>query len=205
MTIDSTLGQSARSLWWLVLIRGILLVVLGVLAFLQPIQAVVIFTLVVGIYAIADGILVIVASIATRKQYSGWGWLLAQGVLTILAGLIIVALPGFTGAFGILAIVWFLVFSTLIGGVFELVAAFKHHGSSRGWGIAAGVVDILFAILLAVLIFTSPAGTILATIWLIGVGAIVFGITFIVGAFRLRSGKDAGYVVDEYEKAVDGV
>jgi len=203
-TINSTLGQTARSLWWLVLIRGILLVALGVLTLFEPVQAVVVFALVFGIYAIADGILVIIASITSRKTYSGWGWLLAQGILTILAGIIIVALPGLTGLTLLLALLWFFVFSSFIGGIFEIIAAVKHHGSDRAWGIAAGVIDILFGILLMVLIFTTPGATLLATVWVFAIGAIVFGITLIVGAFRLRSGK-GDEVVEEFEKVVDGI
>lgn len=182
------IDMQVRGLWWLILVRGILFVLLGIAALLQPVVAVLAFTMVFGIYAIVDGLMVTIAAIVSRKEYEGWGWLVAQGVLTILAGVLIVALPGAAGLIGVFAILWFLAISAFVGGIITLVAAARSRGGSKGWGIASGIVDILFGILIAVLAITSPAGTLLATVWVVAIGAILLGVVLIVAAFRVRRG-----------------
>lgn len=186
--MTQTIDTQIRSLWWLVLIRGILFVLLGIAALAQPVVAVLAFTMVFGIYAIVDGLMVAIAAIVARKDYEGWGWLVAQGVLTILAGVLIVALPGAAGLIGVFAILWFLAISAFVGGIITLVAAARSRGGSKGWGIASGIVDILFGILIAVLAITSPAGTLLATVWVVAIGAILLGVVLIVASFRVRRG-----------------
>jgi len=192
------LDAQIRGLWWLVLIRGILFVLLGVAALLQPALAVIAFTFVFGIYAIVDGVMVVIAAIVARKEYSGWGWLIVQGVLTVIAGVLIVSLPAAAGLLGVFALLWFLAISAFVGGIMELVQAAKVKGGSRGWAIAAGVIDILFGILIAVIAITDPAGAALATVWVIGIGAIIIGVVLIVASFRVRRGdlSVAGEVVD---------
>ena len=192
------LDAQIRGLWWLVLIRGILFVLLGVAALLQPALAVIAFTFVFGIYAIVDGVMVVIAAIVARKEYSGWGWLIVQGVLTVIAGVLIVSLPAAAGLLGVFALLWFLAISAFVGGIMELVQAAKVKGGSRGWAIAAGVIDFLFGILIAVIAITDPAGAALATVWVIGIGAIIIGVVLIVASFRVRRGDltVAGEVVD---------
>jgi len=182
------LRSQASGLWWLVLLRGILLVLLGVGALLQPVLAVVAFTLVFGLYAIIDGVAVLIGAIAARKAYEGWGWLVAQGVLTAIAGVLIVALPGVAGLVGIFAVLWFLAISAVAGGVMAIVAASRVRGESRTWGIVGGVLDIVFGLLIALIALTSPAGAALATVWVAAIGAILIGVVLIVMAIRSRSG-----------------
>jgi len=184
----TTVGATVRSLWWMALLRGILLVALGVVAILEPPVAVLAFVWAFGAYAIADGIVVIAAAIAQRKQYPGWGWLIVQGVLTIIAGVLILALPGVAGVLGVFTLLWFLVISTIVGGIMQIAAAIRHQGAEKSWGIAGGVIDIVFGILLAIMAFVWPGGLALAVVWVVGIGAIVFGIGLIVAAFQLRRG-----------------
>jgi uncharacterized membrane protein HdeD (DUF308 family) len=199
-TAKTAIGSAVRGLWWMVLVRGILLVLLGIVTLWQPFAAVLAFAFVFGIYAIADGVLVIIAAVSSRKQYTGWGWLIAQGILTIIAGILIVSLPTAAGLIGVFAILWFLVISTFAAGVMEISAAVRHHGSDKAWGITGGVLDILFGILLALLAIFSPGGTLVATVWVVGIGALVFGIVLIVTAFGVRRRGSA--FVDELENAV---
>ncbi|MBO9578941.1 MAG: DUF308 domain-containing protein [Microbacteriaceae bacterium] len=193
-------NQAVRSIWWLVLIRGILLVVLGGLMLWETAIAVWAIVLTLGVYAIVDGISVIVAAIGARRTYSSWGWLIAQGVLQTIAGVLIVALPGL--AAGVLALVflWFLVFSLIAGGAMAIASAVRQRGGGRGWALAAGIVDIVFGILVAILVITSPIAAIGAAVWVLAIAAIVFGIMLIVMAFRVRRG--ALTVADRIDEAL---
>jgi len=197
----NVVGSAVRSIWWLVLVRGILLVLLGVFTLWQPFAAVVAFVVVFGIYAIADGATLIVAAIASRKQYSDWGWLIVQGVLTIIAGILIVALPGVAGLVGIFGLLWFLVVSTIAGGIMTLMVAGRQTGSARVWAIVGGILDIVFGILIGLMAFLAPGDTAAALVWVVAVAAIVFGVILVVTAFQVRRGVVT--VADRIDEALD--
>lgn len=198
----NAVGSTVRTIWWLVLIRGILLVLLGALTVWQPATAVVVIVLVFGIYAIVDGIAVIVAGIAGRKRYPNWGWLIVQGALAIVAGALILLLPGLIGLVGLFVLLWFLVFSLIVGGILTLVSAAREPKGSKAWGFVAGVLDILFGILIGVLAVLAPLGTVAAMILVVAIAAIVFGIVLIVSAFVVR--RDAIAVADSIDEALAG-
>ena len=72
--------------WWL--ISGLLYVVAGYLAFTNPLLASAVLTLFLAFSLIASGLLRIWIGF-TGKALAGWGWIVASGVVTVLAGLII--------------------------------------------------------------------------------------------------------------------
>lgn len=72
--------------WWL--LSGLLYTAAGVVTFMNPILATAILTFVLCIALIASGILKIWVGFKARPD-SGWGWIVAAGVVTVLAGLVI--------------------------------------------------------------------------------------------------------------------
>lgn len=77
----------ARLPW---LVGGLIYGVAGVATFVNPLLASAVLTLVLAFSLIVAGILRIVFGVQIRPQ-SGWGWVVAAGVVTLLAGLVIVA------------------------------------------------------------------------------------------------------------------
>jgi uncharacterized membrane protein HdeD (DUF308 family) len=74
--------------WWL--LAGILYVVAGYFAFANPLLAVGVMTLFLAISLIASGFVRIAIGF-TAKNLEGWGWVVAGGVVTVIAGLIILS------------------------------------------------------------------------------------------------------------------
>ncbi len=183
------LRSALRGLWWLILIRAILLVVLGILALAAPALTVASLVLLLGAYAVVDGVILIVTAISSRAAHPGWGWLVAQGALSVLAGLLVFTIPGFVGVAAVLTILWFIVISAIIGGILEIVAAVGRH--SGGWAIASGALDILFGVALMIAVVLEPAATALTLVWIFGIYAIVFGVVLAVWSFRIRAGGAA--------------
>jgi uncharacterized membrane protein HdeD (DUF308 family) len=70
------------------LLSGLLYAVAGIIALRNPLLASVVLTLVLGISLIAGGILKIWVGFSSRPQ-ANWGWIVAAGVVTLLAGLLI--------------------------------------------------------------------------------------------------------------------
>lgn len=186
-TIAAPIADLAKGVWWWVLIRGILAIVFGVIALFNPGSAILAFAIVFGAYALVDGIFSAVHAVRVRKELKAWGWLLAQGILSAIAGLIALTIPGLVGVFGGLVLLWTIVIWNVMHGIAGIrSAAGAPSGGAKTVGIIAGVLTILFGILLAVLVLITPGAALLGLVWLIGIYAIVFGVMLVVAAIQAR-------------------
>ena len=116
----------ARAVWWMVLLRGLLAVLFGLVALLTPGIALLTLVFVFGFYALC------VAEIAEafgarRRGTPAWGWTLAAGVLGVLFGIALIVQP----AAGILALLWLLGTFALVVGVVLIVWAFRIRSAVR--------------------------------------------------------------------------
>ena len=195
---DSSLSVSelTRGIWWWVLIRGIIAIVFGVITLLSPASAILVLALVFGAYALVDGVVAIVHAIRVRASFPKWGWLLVQGILSVLAGFAALILPGLVGILGALVLLWTIVIFNVMHGVSGIYsAAGAASGSAKGWGIVAGALSVVFGIVLGILLLVTPAAAILGFVWLVGVYAIAFGIMLAITAIAVRvTGTPTGAV-----------
>jgi uncharacterized membrane protein HdeD (DUF308 family) len=171
--------------WWLYAVRGVVAVIFGVVAFARPEQALQALVLVFGAYALVDGILAMVAGIAARGYFERWWAVLLEGVAGVVIGLLTFFLPNITA----LVLLYFIAAWALITGIFEIVAAIQlRRVITDEWMlILGGLLSIGFGIML----FFFPGIGAMSMIWVIAVYAVVFGISEIVFAFRLRGlGQD---------------
>ncbi len=165
--------------WWLLLIDGIALFILGILFFLNPTMTSRILVTFLGIYWFINGILKIIHIFMDKRM---WGLKLFAGILGILAGLLILASPiGMTFVTGSVLVIT-LGFLGLFLGTAELIQAFQ----GSGWGVGIlGAVSILIGLLLLIntWVVTLALPAILGTLSLIG------GIAAAAYAFQLRKGE----------------
>lgn len=108
------------------------------------------------IQAIQDPGIVLVAGIvrmlwAFKADSLGKGiWVFVIGLLTLLAGISLLANPVF--AAGMLTIM--LVFYFILDGIFELIAGFQlRPATGSGWLIFGGIMSILLGILVGIKLF----------------------------------------------------
>ena len=175
--------------WWLVLIRGILGVIFGLLALFFPGAALVGLAIVFGAYALLDGMTAILTSVQVRHTDRRWGWLLFQGIVSLIAGLAALIFPGLAGTVGGLVILWTIVIYSAMHGIGGIIsAAGAGHGSAKTWGVISGVVTLLFGVLLAILVIVTPQATLAGLVFVVGFYAIIFGVMLIVLAVQLRRG-----------------
>ena len=177
-TAPAAFEKQKRSMpWWLVLIQGILLVVVGILLFTNTGATVVVLAQILAIYWLIAGVLELVSIFIDR---SAWGLKLLGGIIGIWAGLFIINNPiGGTLAFGF-AVVIILGIQALLLGITNIIQAFR----GAGWGIGLlGVINVIFGMILLgnsmIAVATLP--------WVLGGFAIVGGIASIVFAFRLKT------------------
>ena len=173
--------QVIKRTWWMLAVRGVLAIIFGLIALLAPGIALLAFIYVFAAYALLDGIIAVYTAIQERGSLSRWGWILFEGLLGILAGIVAFVYPGLTA----LVLLYIVAIWAVVTGIMEIAAAFLIRGfAAREWALGiAGVVSILFGIFL----FVFPGAGLLSILWLVGIYGIVFGILFIVRAFQMRS------------------
>src|SRR3954454_18071992 len=80
--------------WWVLLIRGILLIIIGLLAFVSPL----VWVTFVGVYMLFDGMSLLLAGFSDQPGAQNHRWtLIIVGILGLLAGLIILWNPALGG------------------------------------------------------------------------------------------------------------
>lgn len=178
-------AQVVRSHWWLLLVRGILAILFGIIALVAPGIALLAFIYVFAAYAILDGITAIVVSFRERSFLRTWWVLLLEGILGVIFGILAFVWPGETA----LILLYLVAFWALVTGIIEISSAFIVPGSvGLRWGLGlAGLLSIIFGIILIV----HPGAGLLAVLWLVGIYAIVFGVSLIIYAFQIRARASA--------------
>jgi uncharacterized membrane protein HdeD (DUF308 family) len=174
------LEKIARN-WWMFALRGLVAVAFGVVALIWPEQLLQALVLVFGAYAFVDGIFTVIAGIASYRYFKRWWAVLLEGVAGVVIGLLTFFWPNITA----LALLYYIAAWALITGIFEIVAAIQLRRVITGeWAlILSGLLSMFFGVLL----FVFPIAGAVSMVWMIGIYAILFGITLIILAFRLRS------------------
>lgn len=181
-----------RALWWVVLLRGVLAVVFGILALVAPAAALTGIAIAYGVYALLDGISVTTYAIEARSREDAWGWLLVQGVISVLAGLTVLVFPVFAGTVGGLIVLWTIVFYALMHGIAGVRSVWGHTAGGRLLRILGESLTIVLGVLLAILVFVVPDATLLSLVWVVGIYAIVFGVLLVATALQVRTTVHTG-------------
>ena len=173
--------QALQSYRRMLLLRGVLAILFGVLALvMSPSITITFLVYLFGAYAVLTGI----AAVATALRYTkeqGWALLLVEGILSILVGIVAFVWPGITA----LIFLYLIAAWAIVIGLMEIVGAFTLPlGTGQEWLLGlAGVVSIIFGVLIAI----RPHTGLVTLVWLLGIYAIVYGILYIVGYFQTRS------------------
>jgi uncharacterized membrane protein HdeD (DUF308 family) len=167
--------------WWLVLLRGIVAILFGVLTFIWPGITVLSLTLLWGAYALVDGVVAIWTAISSKATESSKRWWLAlAGVVGVLAGILTMVVPLATA----LGLLLFLATWLIIAGVLQIVGAIQLRAEiDNEWLL--GLTGLL-SILLGISLVLFPGSGLLSVSWLIGAFAIAMGVSYIGLAMRLR-------------------
>jgi uncharacterized membrane protein HdeD (DUF308 family) len=169
--------QLART-WWLVLVRGILAVIFGVLALNWPGLTVLVLVTVFGAYAIVSGAFSLVAGFRHDAQHRIW--LIVSGIIGILAGVVTFAWPGITA----LTLLYVVAFWAIFSGVSEIVGGVQMRKTiDNEWMlIVGGALSVIFGVLLLV----WPGAGLLTLGWLIGAFAILYGLAMVMLSLRVK-------------------
>ena len=151
-------SKRAVRYWWLLLIIGIALFVVGILVFVYPTQSYLGMSLLFGWLMLISGILEVVLSSVNKHFITGRGWMLAGGIIEIVLGIILIfnvalsaaTLPIFLGF-------WLMLRAFGAIGLGSDMGAMQIAGS--GWTIFSGILLLLCSlwILFQPLVFGTTA------------------------------------------------
>lgn len=166
----------------LLLVRGLIGVTAGVLAFLWPGLTIAALVILFGFYALIDGVTNLFIGVKQQPGTTKRSWAtVIQGIVGILAGVLTFVWPGITALALLLVIgAW-----AIVTGIFEIAAAIKLRKEIRGeWLLVlSGALSIAFGVIL----FIAPGLGAIGLAWGLGAYTAATGALLVALGVRLRT------------------
>ena len=165
--------------WWLGLVQGIALLVLGALCLSAPGATIVVLVQLTGLYWLITGILGLIGLISDR---SGWLWKAFAGVIGILAGMAIVAHPLWSSILVPTTLVIVIGIFGIVNGILVMI---------QSWGVRrwSGVILGLVGALLGLVLVANPLIGAATLPFVLGLFAIIGGVMSIMMAWFERRAR----------------
>jgi uncharacterized membrane protein HdeD (DUF308 family) len=171
--------------WWELVLRGILILIFGILAIVYPGLTLAVLIIFFGAFAFIEGIFQMVGSFAAKAENPQWALMFIGGLWSLIIGVIVLAWPGMSA----LVLLWFIAAWFLVMGVVQIVFGLRSPGggAEKGLHVIGGIIGILFGLMA----FMWPGATAMAIVWIVGLFAIFFGIQLMVLGFLGRNEPSA--------------
>lgn len=170
-----------KSIWWLIALRGLLSIIIGMVALFWPGVTFVVFIVIVAIYILVEGIVNTISGLASIGK-KHWLLMLVEGLFGLFIAWVLLTQPGFitltTGLFIQVLGIWF-----LVTGILRMVLAFVVK--DKFLMFLSGLLGLIVGIIL----FAQPLTGLLALIWFVGFFAILTGILLVAFAFQVKDSK----------------
>ncbi|MBC1795764.1 HdeD family acid-resistance protein [Listeria booriae] len=162
----------------LLALAGIAMIGLGIWFVSHPLVSLLTFTISMGILLLCVGVFQIISFFTHRGPEKSSGWLLAEGILSTLLGILLLA-NQFQGTLTIVLVfgMW-----VLFSGIMRTVSSFavKSAGEQHwGWMLALGILNIIIGF---ICIF-NPIVSVFGIVFIMGTFFILQGINCIAGIF----------------------
>jgi uncharacterized membrane protein HdeD (DUF308 family) len=187
------LGQS----WWVLLLRGVLAILLGIAAFAKPGMALNTLLMLFAAYFFIDGISNVIAAFSGKGDNEHWWVVLIEGLLGIAIGVLTVFRPGTTGV----VLLVLIAFWAIMTGILRIILAIRLRKEIEGewWLGLSGLLGVLFG----VIVMMKPGAGALSVLWMIGIWLILMGVALVLLSFKSRGfHKKLDDVKDKVKAAV---
>jgi len=179
-------------MWQLMMARGIVLCIVGLVLLIFPAATLTTLIFIMGIYWLIDGIVNTYNAFQSKKQYKGWSLSLFNGVIELIAGIVVLAKPFSSAVLTTSFLIWFLGIVAVINGVTNLLTGFrlKKQQSNVGTMIWAGI----FSLILGLILMSSPFTSALVIIKIIGSFTLFAGIITLAVTYRIKKRAESNIV-----------
>lgn len=161
------IGLITRS-WWSYLVKGVLSIILGILLLCWPGATVKVFIIIIGIFALIEGLVDLILAIVVAGKEEPFGMILTRGLIGLLIGGVMLSRPGIALTFVMVIVALWLI----ITGFLQLIMAFEMPPMS---GRSLVGVGGLLSLIIGILILVIPFDTVWALIILIAILALISG------------------------------
>lgn len=170
-------------LWWVPLITGLLFIAFGIWCFVNPAASIETMAYIFCIGMICAGVLDISYSAVNYNAHLNWGWSLAMGLLEIVVGAWLFALPAATLATAFIFAIGIWMIIAAINSICEACFLSAFVG---GWGVVWMVLLLFATLILATLFIFNPIMGGVA-VWLyLGISLLTYGIYRLTLAFSMK-------------------
>lgn len=181
MENQTTLGTSLVKF---IMLKGIFLLVTGLVLLIFPEATLATLIFVMGIYWLIDGVSTIVNSIKRRNTHSAWGWGIFTGVLGTIVGFVVLSRPMLSAVLTTSFLMWFLGVSAMIYGFSSLITGFRLPKST---GKTSMIWGGIFSVLFGIIIISSPYMSAITLVYAVGIIAIIGGISILIVASKMKN------------------
>mgnify|MGYP003390995816 FL=1 len=169
--------------WWMYLIIGVLAFILGVFMLTNPAITYEMMTLILGLALIVFGIIELIVGLFSRNFFVSRAAILIGAILNIVLGILLAANPGIAAlTLPLILGMWMLYQSFMMISYAGDLKGFKVKG--YGLTLFCGIVLLILALL--ILLRPVTIGMFTVAIY-IALSFIIYGLSEIVSAFRLKS------------------
>ena len=168
-----------KEIWWMILLTGIAGTIFGLIALFWPAMTLVTLVYTVAIVTVVGGAIALFEAISSIKKDRLWWLALALALLNIGVGVYLLRNPLVAAA------VFVVILAIVILGrsIFDLVvASYMDKKEGRWLWILTGVLGIIAA----VAIVFYPVRSSLAFTWVLGIYALIHGVTTVGFAVQIR-------------------
>ncbi|MDT7827533.1 HdeD family acid-resistance protein [Pricia sp. S334] len=167
--------------WYVPLLVGIFFVIVSIVVFSSPMTSLLTLSILFAISFLLGGIAEIVFSVTNRHQLDNWGWSLAFGIITLIAGLLLFMNPGLS----VITLAFYVGFVVLFRSVAAISFSLdlKRYGSDNwGWLLAFGILGAIFSFIL----LWNPLFAGMGAVVLVALSFLFAGLFSILFALQLR-------------------
>lgn len=183
MSRISIKGAGITRWWWIPLITGVLCTGFGIWSLCSPQTSLPVFAYIFAGCLCAAGLLNIAYACFTSTFGANWGWSLALGILDIVAGVWMFAMPAGELELTFLIVIGIWLLAAAINSVAESCML---SAVSPAW-IAMMIVLLIVTLIFAVIFLSNPiVGGVAAWLWL-GLSLTLFGVYRIILSFKIKA------------------
>ena len=166
--------------WWVLLLRGIAFIVLGIIAMMWPGIPLAWLVWLFATFCLIDGVASVVLGMRGEPNGTIWWTMILLGVLAIAGAILAISMPGIT----LLLLLSIVAYLAILRGVFEIIAAIRlRKDIDDEWVLGlSGAASVLFGVLL----LARPGAGLLVFAIMIGAYMTVIGMLTVALSLRLR-------------------
>ena len=161
----------------MVFISGIIMILLALLIFSNPADALLTYALYIGLGMGLAGLFKIIQGFQAKGVVDGWGWIVFDGLMSLIVGFVLVAHPVLTAAM----LPFIFGFWAAFYGFYLVIDSFSATGSI-GMKLLGGILTVIFGF---GIMFNPLFMGMSIAIW-VAIIILIVGVVTVIGSFSLK-------------------